>query len=336
MIPFLLLTAIAPADTDAEWFSSPEPVDSAFIITSLMEAPDCLLLRTHATEPPSMRRGTPSGWSLDLTDDYGYGLRMKVDFESDSSEDNLYPSSDAVSLTFSRLPDLTDSLFFRASEGFNLRGGDNLWRLAQSYGVWILTAGCNVPSVSFEIPYPFFPIARISFRPERAGIISLPEIILRQSGRLIYRESIADPINASGEGENDNNPSTDTPRSGLWGILDYNMDSDRAILGGNYTLRLVIPEENGPIYLLYEKGAMKMPGDWKPGDIKGILHPTGIPGIYDFEWTTASGRRLKSGLRAEYESSSEILTLHFPARGATIRLAPLTTPLPGEDPHRAD
>lgn len=91
-------------------------------------------------------------------------------------------------------------------------------------------------------------------------------------------------------------------------------------IGGKYQLGL-LPTADG-FDLIYLGGARVNASAWKPGMRKGTLTSRGFQNHYILTWTDATGRPLPGEHYATYDPAEALLTLHFPALKATLRLAP--------------
>lgn len=109
---------------------------------------------------------------------------------------------------------------------------------------------------------------------------------------------------------------------GIWTLFDSTLDDSLMRHGGDYRLALV-EHTDGSLLLLYLEGARTASTLWKKGMTKVRLIPTGVDGVYDAEWTDASGRRLNYGIKAQRESPST-LRIMFPYQNSQIRLQRLT------------
>lgn len=88
-------------------------------------------------------------------------------------------------------------------------------------------------------------------------------------------------------------------------------------MGGNYRVAIV---DNGSEYeMLYLSGAVKNPGRWKRGVLKGRLAPSAFDNIYDVTWIGADGQPVDTEIKAQYQAPSE-LTLQFPYQNSTLTL----------------
>lgn len=112
------------------------------------------------------------------------------------------------------------------------------------------------------------------------------------------------------------------PYTGIWTILDMNLDDTMLRTGGDYTLMLAGDEKQG-YSLIYLSGALVSPSSWSPGRLKAKLSPSAVPGIYDVTWTDASGAPLPSPGKAQFadeRGKSPVLVISIPGMLSSLRL----------------
>lgn len=107
------------------------------------------------------------------------------------------------------------------------------------------------------------------------------------------------------------------PLAGEWEYLDRDISAASATLGGKYTVAIV-PGPGGAYSIVYLSGGEA--GQWRPGQVKGLLRPSGFEGNYDLEWIDARGVRLADDNDAQLDSALGVLTLRFPVYRSQIRL----------------
>ena len=108
------------------------------------------------------------------------------------------------------------------------------------------------------------------------------------------------------------------PYAGYWVTLDYSIDDAILRPGGDYLLAL-LPATDGGYDIHYMQGAIRNPGAWQPGDLKGHITPTRLPGLYRARWTDAEGQDLDPSATLQF-TAPDLLQLTFPTLHATLRL----------------
>lgn len=126
---------------------------------------------------------------------------------------------------------------------------------------------------------------------------------------------------------------SEDPLEGIWTILDRTMEDDLLRPGGDYTIAVVRAEsariaaqeghENGnadvskTYDIVYIDGAVRNPGLWKPGRVKGQIMESPTRGVYDVIWLDAESHPLPGEIKATVES--DILALQMPVLQSTVR-----------------
>ncbi len=105
------------------------------------------------------------------------------------------------------------------------------------------------------------------------------------------------------------------PLVGYWALLDATYEASNTQSGGDYLLAAVAEDEK--YTLIYLDGCRTQ--EWQPGMPKAFLRPTSIPGVYNVEWREAHGGKVSESVKAQLDNG--ILTIYFPASGATLRFS---------------
>lgn len=111
---------------------------------------------------------------------------------------------------------------------------------------------------------------------------------------------------------------SDDPMECIWEYIDRNVNQDKAVAGGRYTLATV-KTDNG-YDIVYLRGATNNSRQWPAMRIKGRLTPTIFKGNYDMVWHTSEGITLTDDTNAQVSDDHALLTLRFPLLDAEIRL----------------
>lgn len=204
------------------------------------------------------------------------------------------------------------------NEGFEPRGGFNSYKLSVKSDGLALSAGNRkwIPVVNLAAP---------KFQADSVGIILPP-------GASITLDNISLEITSHGTGRagaemshfaNPDVRSTAFARSrdayeGEWEIFDRSFDDSHLRVGGTYRLAMV--KSDYGYCLVYLSGAQKNADDWEPGATKARLRNTAFSNVYDVEWFDPAGRPLDGEIKAQFDNSPPILTLHFADHNSTLRL----------------
>lgn len=127
---------------------------------------------------------------------------------------------------------------------------------------------------------------------------------------------------------NDAMPDSISNHAGRWAYLDRVTPKDGSVqIGGRYVLDICDdPANPGNLLLVYVSGAGDDSPFWHPGDIKGVLVPSGFAGNYDLTWYDTRRRELDLGECSATFDGYDLLTLDFPLYGCQIRLKRLPSP----------
>lgn len=111
------------------------------------------------------------------------------------------------------------------------------------------------------------------------------------------------------------------PMESFWTYLDRENDSEKAALGGRYTLASV--KSDGGYDLIYISGAKTNRQNWNCGMKKGHLVPTAFADSYDLIWYDAMLDPMDGDDEANAYVGDQgmILTLNFPLLLARVRFA---------------
>ncbi len=202
----------------------------------------------------------------------------------------------------------------KLSDGVNLHGGANHYRLSINQAALTLMAGDRTlhPLISIPLHAPLR-VTDISITPADES----SEIAIT-SARVTYTPAPPRAHLSMTEIYERCRLSSD-PVEGRWRILDWNLDQNLARRGGDYTLA-IIHRPDGVYELVYLDGAATNPREWAPGMLKGELHPTGIPFTYRLVWHDSEGVAMTDGLSAQAFPVQQTLLLSFPHLSATLRL----------------
>lgn len=110
--------------------------------------------------------------------------------------------------------------------------------------------------------------------------------------------------------------------AGIYTYLDRSGDPAVTRPGGRY--RLAVVPDGDCFLILYMGGAEVEPDFWKPGMLKGRLHPTPFQGQYDLDWYDAHGDTIPAAADsyAVYDFAARTLAMTFPSLdGAILRFA---------------
>lgn len=201
------------------------------------------------------------------------------------------------------------------ADGIAMAGGLNHFRLIYDAGRLRLMAGnrrLGQPVDFGDAATGLGEVRRIVLQASPGADVTLVNPILR----LPYSPSARRSVLTQEEVEYRLANSAD-PTEGRWRVLDHTLDESSLKLGGEYTLA-VVRRPDGTYEIIYESGATVNPRAWSPGMIKGEMRPTGIEGVYDLEWRDSGGMPIRVQAKAQRESA-DILTLHFPRLGSTVR-----------------
>lgn len=119
-----------------------------------------------------------------------------------------------------------------------------------------------------------------------------------------------------------------SPLCGYWAILDRDMDESLLRRGGDYRLAIVESQRiSGAYDIIYLDGATINSGQWNCGEMKGMLKPSTVRGIYDVEWIDSDHEVMRHGIEAQTEGDTT-LRIVFPYQSSQIRLQKITDPAP--------
>lgn len=108
------------------------------------------------------------------------------------------------------------------------------------------------------------------------------------------------------------------PYSGLWSVLDHNLDSNLIRPGGDYLLAF-LPTQEGGYDILYMDGAIVNANSWHTGMAKGHLRPTRMAGLYHASWLDAEQSELDGQAIMQF-TGTDLCLLTLPSLGSTLRL----------------
>lgn len=108
------------------------------------------------------------------------------------------------------------------------------------------------------------------------------------------------------------------PYSGLWSVLDHNLDSNFIRPGGDYLLAF-LPTHEGGYDILYMDGAIVNATEWHTGMVKGHLRPTRMAGLYHASWLDAEQSELDGQAIMQF-TGTDLCLLTLPSLGSTLRL----------------
>lgn len=198
----------------------------------------------------------------------------------------------------------TDLDIFDGENSFRLvKKGDEVFLYGGNREYQPLLKGCRVPADVDSIGFIIGSAARLKIRYPDIEYAAVPRIgvsaVYTDSVALVrYLERSPDPI------------------EGIWTEFDRVLEEDNLRMGGDYRLALL---KNGRGYdIVYISGALKNPGLWKRGMLKGRLSETPFEGVFDVEWLDASGHTVWGKTRAQYESP--LLRFHFSGFSSELRL----------------
>lgn len=112
-------------------------------------------------------------------------------------------------------------------------------------------------------------------------------------------------------------------RIGFWRLIDYDIESDMARLGGRYQLA-TIPADGDAIDIIYLGGAVAENANWRPMMRKGRMTPSGLPGNYNLQWVDAEFNGDITDANAAFVDNT--LTLYFPLEKSTLRFVKIDAP----------
>ena len=108
--------------------------------------------------------------------------------------------------------------------------------------------------------------------------------------------------------------------SGIYAMLDFELDDAYARIGGSYRVAVVASEDDGAADVYYLDGARENAGFWHGGMKKGRLLPTPFVNVYDVEWRDARGEWMLHDVQAEFDATARTLTVKFPYQSSSMRL----------------
>ena len=195
---------------------------------------------------------------------------------------------------------------------FNLYDGENAFRLYIDKTGWKLKGGNRTYKPLAECDIRDFCVDSIGYAVMPGGRIRVDYISIDIAGsdfspkNSIYSDK--EELRKYFERSSDE-------KEGEWGIFDRMLEDNYMRMGGEYRIALVKSESGYD--MVYLDGAVKNPGEWKPGMKKGRLTTSPFENVYNVEWIDASGDII-SGAKAQFESP--MLRIIFPEHSSELRL----------------
>ncbi len=199
---------------------------------------------------------------------------------------------------------------------FDLYEGENIFCLQREGDRWQLSGGNHgsVPVLDFSFAAPpavsagfgVFPGGKVLFSDISLSVLpdlssETPDPRLSDPGFIASLSASADPV------------------EGIWLLFDHSLEQSLLRLGGEYRLAVERRQDNS-YTIFYLDGASFGSSPWRPGIVKGTLVPTPFPDIFNLTWRDALGHPMSVGLKAQHDSATSTLTLHFPAQTSQLRL----------------
>lgn len=243
----------------------------------------------------------------------GHNAEFRIDIK-ENKYDELYGSSMCVMAL------VDDSIVAQTSlaDGFESRGGRNSYKLVSEGGRITLCAGNRkwTPLLSVGTP---------GFRPDSVGVwltpsasVELDCISLEKTAQGTWRSGAEMSHFANPDVRQTYFARSSDRLEGEWEMFDRTLDEARLRLGGNYRLAMV--KSTYGYCLVYLSGAQKNASVWEPGATKARLRATAFADVYDVEWLDPAGRPVAGDVKAQFENSPAMLTLHFPGHNSSLRL----------------
>lgn len=199
--------------------------------------------------------------------------------------------------------------------------GWNALRLSINGGTISLSGGTRRLDTIMSMDTPISDIAEIGFEAMPGALLEIDCISLEipdrmpESGRLdnTTREGLQRLMRQASESKDE--------MEGEWIIYDRSLEETLLRAGGDYRLLMVSSAEGYD--LLYVEGAWVCGDRWSPGMVKAKLLTTPLPGVWNVIWHDAEGIPISHDIRAQYDSSSSLLTIMFPYYFSSLRLYPI-------------
>lgn len=253
------------------------------------------------------RRVSHPGWRLMAIapdDTVTFAVRTIDDYR-----DPLGPTALAVSVY--RNDSLLEETGFR--DYLDWSTGWNAFSLRKKGDMLSLRGGERSLHPLFKIQVNDFEPTAVAIAADPAALLEVDWVELRQPQNLTADMAwLANP-----DSLNNYLAHSPNPMEGIWEVCERSLDEEMISMGGNYRVAIV---DNGSEYeMLYLSGAVKNPGRWKRGVLKGRLAPSAFDNIYDVTWIGADGQPVDTEIKAQYQAPSE-LTLQFPYQNSTLTL----------------
>ncbi len=297
---------------------TPTVSDSTPILTPLSMGTHPGLLSIEITDLhnlPGRRYGKlmheKPGWGVVLrsTDNREYRIRLKAD----ETESNGIGTTAGILL---ELDSAGHILYRRCVPGILAAPGKReRLSLRRSESKWSVSVVSNRIYDMGELPIPSdFSIDSLGVYANRGGLVKIESIRTNpEIAPADLQTGWSDLIALSSHLER----SSDI-LEGYWQTFDYTLDTDLLRLGGNY--RLAIVRDGDRYLLIYLDGAQIDKQKWKSGMLKGELHSSGFPGIWETSWIDASFSPMTKGIKAFTTDNGTILTIEFPYQESSLRL----------------
>lgn len=217
--------------------------------------------------------------------------------------------------------------------GFNMFEGLNAYRLRVKDGELTMWGG----NKEYEV---IIPPTKLEYEPGEIGFVvepggkvniehlSIKDLRIKNLGNEMGNETHAPlpEIELLKETIKESKESKDE-KEGIWGVLDYNIDDSYLKLGGEYVVAIIKEgdgesRENEVYNIHYISGATKYPDLWKYGEIKGKLHSTPFPNIFNMEWLSAKGEKLQKNIKVEFDNRD--MLVNIPEYSSSIRFRKIT------------
>ncbi len=247
------------------------------------------------------------GWRVEIPCENGENLAIEVapisaaDPFGDSSVDALQVKVDSSTVV--------------VNQGIDPYRGPNAWRIVRVGEQWNLFGGNREYNHILSFGSSAIPLGTPKVIASSSGGISVTEMNVDIPVASMSDSSEADVFLAL---EQCNGKRTEV--SGIYSLLDYDIDESYARPGGAYRLAIVPEEESGEYSMFYLGGAKANPAMWNAGMKKGRLKPTPFANIFDVEWRDAEGGVMLHDVQAEFDPLATTLTLKFPYQNSTLRL----------------
>ena len=263
------------------------------------------------------------GWSIVAIGVRGDTLRFRFKPEESMAAGDGISSSRTLRLTTEYIPPKSSSNRPIArtilTNKLDAYTGWNSLRLDLDNNNSTLSGGVHSRHVILTGENPLSQVAHIGFEVAPGGRIALDHLSLESPDK----QSLTSIVDTPGELARlcRQTAESQDEMEGDWVVYDRSLDESHLRSGGEY--RLLAVATPGGYQLLYLDGARVCADKWKAGDRKAELRKGDIPGVWNVIWYDAEGQPLSRDIRAQYDSSTSLLTITFPYFSSQLRLYPV-------------